>query len=429
MNLTISVCTRGRSYENTFTLAWLSRVVRLTAEVFVYCHKEEVNVLCDMYPQFKVISHDYLYGDIISIRAFVQKHQHSLGTRTFMLDDDITRLMYMKPNMPGIWWDVSINDLLKELQEAFADGADLIHGFHMAHIPFYRSFMFNQNDNPIVKAGHWDLPAAAVVALSPSLYDRGVRYENSKTGSEDLFMSFMPRVKGCDVRKMNCVMTTPHAMGHFAKHDYQKMFLECYVNYGAVMEFRHSLPLVNLKAVELYKKSGPVFFKSFDDLLERILLHNSDGAQYLREVGWRRQASYAEESEECDFGGVLKHIFDTMLEDKHTQGQLDILELAKPIMPTEDELREKGGDFTASLLAEVDAICGRPTLRHIKIMQALGQADRFTDGDHAFALVVSKLGEAESLHMQEHDPGQFSQLIKAELEGLTGGQTSQGKVV
>ena len=301
--LSVSVVTQGRAYSSK-TLEWLSRS-RPDVPVFVYVHREDEAAYRDFWGCFELVVHGKKYGDILGIRSFVQRHQYDKGLCTLMLDDDLLDLYYIDPQDLDKRWSCSFKAVLEEAGGFFDRGADAVAGFFEDHEEFYKKHLDPAFESPIVDKGIWEPIWHKVIGLAPSLYDKGVRYEDSKTGSEDYYFSIMTRIKDCVVKKLNCVCVAPwDATSHFNLEQSWVFWLQTYVNYGMVAEswayFFGSHPSsktlewghLNLKAVELYKEHGPIYTKHVDDFLQIVLDENLKGSEYLKSVGWRRSESY-----------------------------------------------------------------------------------------------------------------------------------------
>jgi len=302
-NLSVAVVTQGRAYASK-TLEWLFRS-RPEVPVFVYVHKEDETAYRDLWGCFEIVVHEKGYGDILGIRSFVQNDQYAKGFCTLMLDDDILDLYFIDPANMDVRWSRSFKAILEEAKGHFDKGADAVVGFFQDHEEFYKKHLNPAFESPVVDTGIWEPVWHKIVGLAPSLYDKGVRYEESKTGSEDYYFSFMTRVKECVVEKLDCVCVAPlDATSHFSLEQSWLFWLQAYVNYGIVVEswsyFFGAHPwikvfewgYVNLKAVELYKKQGPIHTNQIDDFLQVVLDENLTGSEYLRNVGWRKRESY-----------------------------------------------------------------------------------------------------------------------------------------
>jgi hypothetical protein len=315
MKLSISVVSRSRSYYGT-TLQRLDQIpAGHKMPVYIYAHQQEQCAYQEMYPDFIVVPHNF--REILKIRAFVQKHQYELGNDTIMLDDDIMELRYYEPHDLKTPWNRSFTEVIAMTKHAFENGADLAVGYNSWDHPVH--YYYDKSKGKKIPEHEDYLSIRAVwVGLSRSLYDKGVYYGDSKTQSEDFFISFMPQLKDCKVALLDFVhVTSSINFSHFDVNFYYKAVIETYVNYGAVLDWIYktewqgfSASYVNERVVELTKKYGKPIYTPWHDemlleLMDSTLLNVVD---YLKEIEWKPAESYVDEIDQLQ----CREVFDRL---------------------------------------------------------------------------------------------------------------------
>ena len=294
----VVVATKGRSYSGPT----LKRLMNLPAgmPVYVYTDENEAAAYREAYPDFTIVPHNK--KDIVQIRAVCQEHQHELNNNFLMLDDDIDRFMYLKKENTDEWFDRSLADIVSHARELFASGHDFLFAMHWHDKDFYVPMVVDA-EQETEHSKYWHPLAFACVALSPNVYDVGIRYAGADTRSEDAFITvetLAAQEKGLiKIGHLNaCYVLNEDLKSHFKMDLYYEAVVEIYLKYGYVMDFIMShamlIPYIhfNKEGIKAYAEHGAVYDPYYDKVCGRMVEKKFPGHQPLVKKGWRKAEKY-----------------------------------------------------------------------------------------------------------------------------------------
>ena len=302
-DLVLAVASKGRATTSVILKRCKNIVDKVT--IYVYVDENEAAIYKEEYPDFKVVTHNY--KNILDIRHFVQEHQYELDNNVLMLDDDIVKFSWVATSNITEWFDMSMMDLVNNANQKLADGYDFTYAIYQECREFHMKSVLAKDDPSLDELTNgWYPVAMSCVAMTPKLWDLGVRYKTGGIGkSEDINISVQTRIaeaKGLiKVGYLDCAFWFDDSVlmlntAHFKSDFYYEAVLETYINYGYVLEFwahpgmcKVPYTYLNKAGVEAYVQNDckPIFAPYYDILCSYILKENARGYKALEDWKWK----------------------------------------------------------------------------------------------------------------------------------------------